>query len=121
MTKKEIKDQISYYQKNLNQAIQNNNWSVVKDSASHISDLSFLIISGQEDYDNFKIVEAVNNSASLHQAECPVCGKPFTRPDEEGTHICLKCSSRVHYRAFTSREISDSITDDGNPDCEVIS
>ena len=112
MTMKEIKEQITYYQQVLDRAIKRNDWTIVKESASHINDLSFLILS-REDKKIPDTVEAINNSASLHQAECPVCGRPFSRDDKEGFYQCTECGSNVHYRAFTPKEIAESIIDDG--------
>ena len=111
MTKKEIKEQIIYYQQALDRAVKRDDWIIIKEAASHINDLSFLILS-REDKEP-KLVEAVNNSASLHQAECPICGRPFSREDNEGVHYCSWCKAAVHYKAFTPKEIAESLIDEG--------
>ena len=111
MKKNEIKEQIHFFQEALNRAIKSNDWVNAKHCALQIQDFSFLMIE-QEDPSSF-IFEAINNSASLHQAECPECSRPFSRGDMEGYHVCEGCGRSIHYRAFTNEEILESLVDDG--------
>ena len=110
MTRDNIVKQIHYHSESLEMAVSNEDWVQVKDSASKLNDLSYLLIEMDNlGLKNGLLLEAVNNSASLRQAECPNCETPFSRGDKEGTHICKKCGAKIHYRGFSSEEILNSL------------
>lgn len=53
--------------------------------------------------------ETINNNAYLNSCDCPDCGNTITRGTEERTFFCDNCGIKLHQRAFTQKEIDDSI------------
>lgn len=101
---KEIQEEIQERLVDLEKGVKYKNWVSVYEHSTKISNLTFMLskLYGKVPYN---VVEAINNSASLHQAECPICYKPFTREDTEGYYTCSNCGSKVHYNAFTVSEL----------------
>jgi ribosomal protein L37AE/L43A len=111
MKTSDLRKELSYHRSILDRALNNSMWESASEEALKIYKMCLLA-----DYTSTiapKVVDAINNSSTLNQAECPECGKPFSRGVEAGTHKCEGCGAVVQYKAFTTEEILDSLIDEG--------